>query len=239
MRGGKTILDFLYPQRCPICEQIVIPKGALICKECYKTLPFIEEPRCMKCGKPLESMEKEYCYDCEKRTFHYEYGYGLFRYNEQMKRSLSAFKYHGKREYAEFYGQQLLIHFKEWIVSVGIQVIVPVPVHKKKKRMRGYNQAALLAAIVAKGTGIPLAEALERSINTLPQKVLDNRERIYNLQNAFRVHSRNEFSIEGKKVLLIDDIYTTGSTIEVCTNALLRAGADKVYYLSLCIGKGF
>ncbi len=239
MRGLKVVLDFLYPKRCPICENIVIPKGRLICKICYDELPFVVEPRCKKCGKPLGNMEKEYCYDCEKKTFHYESGYGLWIYDGKMKNSMSAFKYRGKREYADFFGQQLLLNYKNWIQAIGIQVIVPVPVHNKKLRKRGYNQAELLAEIVGSGTGIPVEEQLERCINTKPQKVLDNRERIYNLQNAFRINRKKKFSTKGKIMLLIDDIYTTGSTIEICTNALLEAGADKVYFLCLFIGKGY
>ncbi len=239
MKGFKLLLDLLYPRRCPICQQIVMPKGEYICRTCFEELPFVREPRCRQCGKPLGDMEKEYCYDCEKRAFHYEYGYGLWIYNEKMKRSLSAFKYQGKREYAEFYGEQLLLHYGDWIQSVGIQVVVPVPVHIRKLKTRGYNQAALVAEIVAKELHLPLEEVLMRCINTKPQKSLDNRERIYNLQHAFCLNTSNNFSVEGKKVLLIDDIYTTGSTIEVCTNVLLQAGADKVYFLCLCIGKGF
>ncbi len=239
MRGFKGVLDFLYPKRCPICENIVMPKGKLICRGCFEELPFVTEPCCKKCGKPLGNEEKEYCYDCEKRTFHYEMGYGLWIYDEKMKRSMSAFKYKGKKEYAEFFGQQLVNRYKKWIKATGIQVIVPVPIHSKKLRTRGYNQAGLLADIVGNELSIPVEGVLERCINTRPQKVLDNKERIYNLQHAFRLNPLNKFSIKGKRVLLIDDIYTTGSTIEVCTNEILGAGADKVYFLCVCIGKGF
>ena len=239
MKGLKLILDLLYPKRCPICENIVIPKGNLICRACYEGLPFVKEPCCAKCGKPLGNMEKEYCYDCEKRTFHYERGYGLWTYDKQMKNSISAFKYRGKREYADFFGQQLLLRYETWIRFIGIEVIIPVPIHSKKLRTRGYNQAGILAEIVGAGTNLPVEEVLERCINTRPQKVLDNRERIYNLQNAFRINSKKNFCVKGKKILLIDDIYTTGSTIEVCTNALLKEGAEKVYFLCLCIGKGY
>ena len=239
MRGLKAILDFLYPKRCPICERIVIPKGELICRVCYEELPYVREPRCKKCGKPLGIMEKEYCYDCEKRVFHYEMGYGLWLYDRKMKNSMSAFKYRGKSEYADFFGEQLLLHYKDWIQSTGIQVVVPIPIHSKKLRIRGYNQAGLLAKIVGTGTLLPVEEVLERCINTRPQKVLDNRERIYNLQNAFRITPNHNFSIKGKIVLLIDDIYTTGSTIEACSNVLLKAGARSIYFVTVCIGNGF
>ena len=193
MRGIKTMLDILYPRRCPICESILVPKGDLICRPCYEELPFVKEPCCKKCGKPLGNIEKEYCYDCEKKTFHYEMGYGLWIYNDKMKRSMTAFKYHGKREYAEFFGQQLLLRYSKWIESIEIDVIVPVPIHSKKLRQRGYNQARLLAEFVGNGMGIPMEEVLERCINTKPQKILDNRERVYNLQHAFRINLINEF----------------------------------------------
>ena len=236
----SRILDLIYPRRCPICQQIVLPKGALVCGECYAELKLVEEPRCMKCGKPIGQEEREYCYDCQKRQFHYEYGYGMWIYDKKMQHSIAAFKYKNKREYCDFYVSELVRHYKEKILRMEVDVLVPVPIHTKKLRKRGYNQAALLAEGVGKQLGIPVeSELLLRTKNTLPQKALDDRERFRNLLEAFQINNQLNFDYMDKKVLLIDDIYTTGSTNEVCTNVLLGAGVERVYYISLCIGKGY
>lgn len=236
----SKILDFIYPRRCPVCQEIIMPKGELVCADCYLELKLVKDPRCMKCGKPIDQEEKEYCFDCQKRQFHYEYGYGMWVYDEKMQHSIAAFKYKNKREYGDFYVSELLRHYQEKIRRMEVDVIVPVPVHAKKLRKRGYNQAALLAKGVGDALGIAVeTNLLVRTKNTLPQKTLDDRERFRNLSEAFGINPNVKFDYMDKKVLLIDDIYTTGSTIEVCTNVLLAAGVGKVYYISVCIGRGY
>ncbi len=236
----KSVLELIYPKRCPICEKIVIPKGAFICEECYGKLQWVNAPYCMKCGKPIESPYKEYCYDCENKNFHYEYGYGMWIYDENMRRSIVGFKYKNRREYAEFYVRELLSHYGEKIRRMDVDVIVPVPVHKKRYRKRGYNQAAILAKGLGAGLGIEVEEnLLIRCKYTMPQKSLNDKERLHNLEKAFQINKKLKLKYEHKKVLLIDDIYTTGSTIEACTNVLLCAGIEKVFFVSLCIGKGY
>ncbi|MDO5519582.1 MAG: ComF family protein [bacterium] len=236
----KRMIELIYPQRCPICEKIVLPKGAFICSECYKKLQWVNAPYCMKCGKPIESECKEYCYDCENKNFHYEYGYGMWIYDENLRRSIVGFKYKNRREYADFYIQQLVLHYREKINRMQVDVIAPVPVHRRRYRQRGYNQAAILA----EGLGKELEYAVEdqllvRSKYTAPQKTLNDKERFLNLEKAFKVNKKRISEYVGKRVLLVDDIYTTGSTIEACTNVLLQAGVSKVYFISLCIGKGY
>ncbi|MDO5293288.1 MAG: ComF family protein [bacterium] len=236
----KNIIGLIYPQRCPICEKIVLPKGAFICSECYDKLQWVNAPYCMKCGKPIASNYKEYCYDCENKNFHYEYGYGMWIYDENLRRSIVGFKYKNRREYADFYIQQLVLHYREKINRMQVDVIAPVPVHKKRYRQRGYNQAAILAEGLGRELGYPVEdELLVRCKYTAPQKTLNDKERFLNLEKAFKVNRKKISEYVGKKVLLVDDIYTTGSTIEACTNVLLQAGAAKVYYISLCIGKGY
>lgn len=236
----KQALELIYPKRCPICEKIVLPKGAFICEGCYKQLQWVNAPYCMKCGKPIGSPYKEYCYDCENKNFHYEYGYGMWIYDENMRRSIVGFKYKNRREYGDFYIHELLTHYREKIVRMEVDVIIPVPIHKRRYRKRGYNQAAILANGIGEDLGIPVEEKLLlRSKYTTPQKGLNDKERFHNLEKAFEINKKYTYNNNYKKVLLVDDIYTTGSTIEVCTNVLLQAGIEKVFFISLCIGKGY
>ncbi len=236
----QSLLDLLYPVRCPICGEIVVPKGNRICSLCTGKLKSVEEPRCMKCSKPIEHEEMEYCKDCIRKDYHYVKGYALWVYDDSMKKSIADFKYHYKKENSHFYVQELLRIYQKTIKSLAPDAFVPVPVHRSKYRERGYNQADVLAKGIARETGIPvISDLLLRNKKTLPQKQLDDKERLRNLQEAFSYNKKVEPHHNLKKIMLIDDIYTTGSTIEACTNVLMNHGIMEVYFMTLCIGKGY
>jgi ComF family protein len=245
MAGGvliKAIFDVLYPRRCPICGEIAEPRGELACPPCNFKLKPIEEPRCKKCSKPIDSEEKEYCHDCETKNHHYVKGYALWAYDTSMKKSLSDFKYHGRREYSDFYIDEIMKRYGTEIERIAPDVLVPIPIHKSKQIQRGYNQADILARGIGSKLNIAvLSHLLQRDKKTLPQKLLNDKERLKNLEKAFTYSEKESTLIAAPihKVMLIDDIYTTGSTIEACTNILTKNGIDEVYFLSICIGKGF
>ncbi len=238
----QVLIEFFYPRRCPVCGKIITPRGNLICLECENQLIKIQEPRCKKCSKPIESNEIEYCYDCKKKTFHYKRGFSLWLYNGIMKKSISEFKFQGRREYSDFYVSELVKQFGEEIKTFNFDILVPVPLHKQKKRERGFNQAELLALGIGRELDISvLPNLLIREKKTLPQKSLNDRERLKNLEKAFQFSHEEASKYRNKihKVLLVDDIYTTGSTIEACTNILLQNGVKEVYFISICIGQGY
>lgn len=238
----QTILDIIYPVRCPICAEIVIPKGDRICPTCKDKLPYISEPKCMKCSKPVEYEEKEYCSDCERKSYHFDRGFGLWIYSKEMKESLSNFKYHSKKEYAKFYIDELTRLYGNQIRKLEPDVIVPVPIHRSKLLDRGYNQADILAKGFGGRLGITvLSDLLIRKKKTVPQKNLSDIERLRNLSEAFQLNDTvmKNYRKQMKRVLLVDDIYTTGSTIEACTNVLKRNDIAEVYFIVLCIGKGY
>lgn len=238
----KTIINIIYPKRCPICGDIAIPRGDLACFSCRHKLLPIEEPRCKKCSKPIAFEEKEFCLDCERKHHHYIKGYALWVYDSVMKKSIADFKFHGRREYSEFYVEEIIKRYSKDIQRIAPDVLVPIPIHKSKQLQRGYNQADILAKGIGKELNIPvLSQLLLRDKKTLPQKQLDDKERLKNLEKAF-AYSKEESDRYGqtvRKVMLVDDIYTTGSTIEACTNILLQNGVEEVYFISICIGKGY
>lgn len=237
----KEILDIVYPRRCPICSNIVVPKDEKICPSCKEELNYIKEPRCKKCSKPLYNEEQEYCFDCTTKNYHFTKGFSVWVYDKNMKKSIASFKYHNKREYAEFYIEELLNIYKDDLIRLCPDALVPIPVHKTKLNQRGYNQAEIIAKGIGDALFIPvLNNLLTRNKKTLPQKGLNDKERLKNLQKAFdfskeEIHSSSHLN----KIVLIDDIYTTGSTVEACTNILLQNGVREVYFVSICIGKGF
>lgn len=191
----------------------------------------------MKCGKSVDTMEQEYCEDCQRIEKHYRKGYPLFVYMDPVKQGLTAMKYHNRREYAEFYSQEMLRLFASEWMELKLDGIIPIPIHRHKLRSRGYNQAELLAKPISCKLQVPLyKKLLVRSVDTLPQKELNDKERMKNLKRAF-FFRKNAVKLE--KVLLVDDIYTTGSTIEACTEVLVQGGVKQVYYTSVCIGRGY
>lgn len=235
----QVVLDFFYPRVCPICNKIILPKGEKACPACKEKLTYILEPCCSKCGRQVIHAEQEYCYDCKKRNHHYKSGIALFAYDAYMQHSIIKFKYHHQKEFAVFYAEEIIKHLGRKILKISPDVLIPVPIHSRKRNQRGYNQAEILAKEIGRRISIPvLSELLIRKKNTIPQKSLTNKERIKNLEGAF-CWNRRFLQINKKipsRVLLIDDIYTTGSTMEACTKVLLERGIKEVFFLSLCIG---
>lgn len=190
----------------------------------------------MRCGKQLED-ESEYCRDCEQKDFAYKRGVAAFAYSDVMKKSMYAFKYNNRREYAGFYAKVLFENFGNTIKSWKAEALVPVPLYKDRQRKRGYNQARVLAEKLSEYIGIPVdAEILLRNKNTVPQKMLSDKDRFNNIENAFQI---GPGGVKYKSIILTDDIYTTGATVNECASVLVSAGVKDVYFVTACIGRGF
>lgn len=225
------ILDYLYPPRCPVCDQICADG---ICSSCREKLVYIKKDFCLKCGKPLDDSRQEYCMDCKRRGHAYIQGRALFSYQGAIRKSLYRLKYANKREYARCYGEEMARCLGKWILQKKITKIVPVPLHPSRRRKRGYNQAALLAKSLGKSLNIPVDEhLLYRVKRTAPQKALTGRERKANLNNAF---VSRKIVRPGERILLVDDIYTTGSTVDAAAECLIRAGKCRIYVITTAIG---
>lgn len=233
----NIVLDLLYPRHCPLCNEILPYGQGVVCRDCLGQLKRIERPYCMKCGKTLEWEEDEYCQDCTRIPKSYKRGFPVFFYKDPLKGALYDFKYKNQREYGAFFADCMWGQYGEVMKQLAIDGIVPVPVHRRKKRSRGYNQAEVLAVQFGKHLKCPVyPHYLERVVDTNPQKELDDRQRMENLKNAFKI---GQNKIKLNQILLVDDIYTSGATVEACTRVLLAAGAEAVYYTSVAIGKGF
>lgn len=230
-----NLLDLFFPRRCPVCDEPVKPWNALICKECAQMPAYIEPPFCMKCGKHLNREEKEYCGDCAALTHLFDRGRALFAY-KSISSSIARFKYAGRQEYAAFYAACMANRLGVFIRECSAQALIPVPLHKSRLRHRGYNQAEALARELSALTGIPvMADWIVRVEKTAPMKDLSAQERQNNLKRAFKIR-RNDVKLS--TVIIIDDIYTTGSTMDAMSRELKKAGVKRIYFLSLAIGKG-
>lgn len=233
------ILTALFPRHCPVCDKL-LPYGTFIHEVCHRKLPVIQGAVCLRCGKPVSKSTQEYCYDCRVFPKSFTNGFSLFLYNKKTRHIMSAFKYQNRRRLADFFIWELLCRQCSPIENPGIDAVIPVPIHKNKYKKRGYNQAELLSCRIALSFNLShYPDMLIRSVDTLPQKQFSPQARLNNLINAFRFNSRYNTLIQKSSsfsVLLVDDIYTSGATMEACTRILLDAGITNVYILSICIG---
>ena len=228
------MLFLLYPSRCPICDRLRDFRDPGICSSCRKKIIYASEPRCKKCGKKLKRENAEYCEDC--RTFPHEFtqARACWLYQDPVRGAVYRFKNSNRRDYAALFAEEMIRQNAVWLSNLKVDFIVPVPLHKKKRRLRGYNQAELLAAEISRKCGIPLKRNLLcKNKETEQQKSLARQKRKANLKDAFCV---KEKITSGQSFLLIDDVYTTGSTADAAALVLKEAGAKEVYVFCLCIG---
>jgi ComF family protein len=188
----------------------------------------------MLCGKPLSDSRQEYCDDCRRKKHVFLQGRSLFSYQGEIRKSLYRLKYSNRREYALCYGQEMARNLGPWILQKKITRIVPIPLHPSRKRQRGYNQAALLAKSLGEALEIPVDETLLcRVKRTKPQKNLSGQERKANLKHAFQVKKE---ILPGECILLVDDIFTTGSTVDAAAQCLINHFGCRVYVITVAIG---
>lgn len=230
-------LGFLYPTKCVVCGKRLENQTAEICDICYNELTIIEEFACPKCGKHRKK-SGNLCFDCKKENHLFNAGRGMLVYNTLTKKSLSGLKFFGYTWIGKIYGKLLAEYFQKWC-HYPVDFVIPVPIHWTRYVQRGYNQAEVIAYSFSIYSQLDiLPKGLKRIRHTKPQKELNEQERIQNLSLAFKVNKKYISDIQGKNVLIIDDIYTTGSTIDGCTKALRQAGASQVYFLTVAIGDG-
>ena len=245
---GAGASALIYPPRCPVCDRIlerplkdfVYPpknENVWICKKCRKKLKPVTEPSCRKCGKPLMDEGDEYCYDCLRSNHSFEEGKSLWEFEGQVREMLHRFKYAGRKDYADFLGTELELRYGRWISEKKIQAIIPIPISYKRYMKREYNQAYLIAKSLSKLAKIDVCgHLLLRSKKTEEQNKLNRQERKNNLKNAFFL-TQNVVNL--KRVLLVDDIFTTGSTMDAASELLLESGIGKVYCITIAVGRSF
>jgi competence protein ComFC len=217
------LLDWIYPPSCSGCGAV----GVRWCDDCMRETEIIEGSTCPVCGMPHSTGNT--CEACQENPRHFISLQSWAIYGGKLRDAIHKMKYNKDIGIAEHFSG-FLIHKLEDLMW-EINLIVAVPLSKKRYRERGYNQAALLAKPVSWSTGIPFSpKALERIRETTSQVKLSADERKINVAGAF---SGNSFQVMNKKILIIDDLATTCSTIDACASALLDAGAERVYALTL------
>ncbi len=218
-----ALLDLLFPLRCFGCGS----EGDLLCESCRRSLYRIEPPFCQRCGTQLG--ERSLCRVCIRHPLTIDGIRSLFTFEGTVRQAIHQFKYSSVKMAAVPLGQMLADFLRSQPLSGD--VLMPVPLYRKRLRERGYNQASLLTTEIGKHTGLPVAEAsLVRVRDTLAQaRTVSAAERRENVRGAFGCRER----LRGENIILIDDVCTTGATLDACATALKAAGAGSVRGLTI------
>lgn len=230
----KNIINAFLPPRCIKCGKILAEEDGL-CPDCFNEINFISAPYCQKCGHPFESApstKKMLCGSCMKKLkTPFRLSRSAVHYDEASKNLLLAFKFLDKTDNAKTLAKWLNLAGRD-IWQEGVDVIVPIPLHYTRLIKRRYNQSGLLAAELTKLNGIPVDyTSVVRHKKTRPQVEFSGHERVKNVKGVFSV--KHPDKIKGKRVVLIDDVMTTGSTLKECALALRAAGAKSVDTLTV------
>lgn len=220
-RVASTALDALFPPKCVGCGNF----GAFICDRCLETAPRAAGNRCPRCWSTLEDFS---CPNCKHHAVAFTAMRSAFSYGGAAREAVLSLKFHGVSALAPRMASQMTTALREW--SPPVDMIVPVPLGWLRRRTRGYNQSELLGSEIARESGLPLERhALRRTRRTAPQaRQPDAVSRRENVRGAFGPGSR---PVRGN-VLLIDDVSTTGATLDACAQALLASGSASVYALT-------
>ncbi|GLI18330.1 amidophosphoribosyltransferase [Tepidanaerobacter syntrophicus] len=232
--GWDTFLDILFPPSpyCLTCKSTLTAADFIICSNCRNKIEPIKGALCNKCGKPLPD-DSALCYDCISKDYDFIKARSYGTYSGILKKLIYEFKYRGRQEIAEILGRLMYDLFAA-LSWPNFDYIVPVPLHPRRQRERGFNQSYLLGKFLSSKTNIPIFTGLKRIKPTKHQTLLDKQLRYKNLAGAFAVNSKDK--IYGKTLLLIDDVYTTGATTGECSKALIESGAKVVYVLTCARG---
>jgi len=236
----EGFLNFIFPLDCKICKKPVREsKGYSICEECFKTIELIEQPYCIKCGKPLMPTDffkrnrEILCLDCKIKKYSFEFSRSAGIYDRVLKKCIHLFKYYGEKKLAKPLGKLMVDYLlKNNEFENKLDLIIPVPLHKNDLKERGFNQSVLLGKVIGDYFSIPVGETVLIKKKLTPFQVnLSKKEREKNILNAFLVEKPEE--IKGKNILILDDVFTTGTTVEECAKELMKARAKSIFVLTL------
>lgn len=226
------LIDYLYPHLCYSCKSIITQAG--LCTQCWNKLKIPSHPQCTICSFPFsyEDSEDSICGNCVKKRPKYDKLYFLFEINEGSKSLIHKFKYYDNQILAKFFAKLMTPLINDIIHE--IDYLVPVPIHFRRLIKRKYNQSSILANEIHKITGLKvLNSGLCKTHNTKSQTNFSLTTRIKNVKNSFAVNPLYSDLINNCNILLIDDVYTSGATINECVRVLKKAGAKKLYILTI------
>lgn len=221
-----ALVDLLLPPRCGFCRALLRAEqpNALLCSKCEQTI-LNPDHCCSYCGYPLTALQDDFCPLCSEHSYAFYAACAVSLFQGELRKAILRFKYSGKRELASLFGQLMARQVRQcrW---PAVEAVVPIPLHRQKLRERGYDQALLLAQVLAKELGLPVQLLLSRRQPTVSQTTLSAAQRWQNMDGAFVVKKQPNVP---QRVLLVDDLLTTGATAHFAADALHQAGVEEVY----------
>ena len=232
----SILIDFIYPENisCIICNSQISKNNTYsMCKTCFNEMNFILDG-CIKCGKPIiyHSLEKQDisgCGSCFDKTFYFDKSISCIEYNNTSKKLILDFKYKRKTYMSKYIAN--IMKEKLEIENIKFDCILYVPLHKKRLKKRGFNQSEKIAIKLGNIINKPSYDSLIRKKNTKPLYKLNKEQRQDTLKNIFEI--KNNIEVKNKNILLLDDIFTTGSTVNEISKLLKLEGANKIYVMTL------
>ena len=224
----NRIFNLIFPKTCLHCGNNLATNENLICENCVKKLVFRTGEFCPKCSSVLKSNK---CEMCEEINYTFDNAFSAFKYSKVVKSLVHSIKYKEYKKVGKFLAIYMTEYWKKYVKIDDVDYVIPVPLHKVKKRMRGYNQAKIIGENFAKLMNFKFDSSLIKRINfTKTQTKLTKLQREKNIKNAFEVSDAKK--IQNKKFLIIDDVFTTGSTVNEISDILRNFKADKIYVLT-------
>ncbi|MCH4889304.1 ComF family protein [Acidaminobacter sp. JC074] len=231
MKLIDNFLEVLYPRdlTCVLCGD---ESDHELCDICKGSLQFNIGSVCRFCGRMIMKSDYEVCHHCKGIKRYYDRGLSVTVYDELSKKLLFNLKYHDKRYISHTIAKYMLDYIVRSDIDIDFDVIVPVPLHTERYKSRGYNQAELICNHLSYLSGLPISKALERRKHTKPLNKLTADERLVVLHEAFELSSK----VEGN-IILVDDIFTTGSTLNACSKVLKESGAGYILIITFAVGE--
>lgn len=235
---ADAVMSVLFPAPCEMCGEALATAALLpICEKCLEALGPLSEPVCEKCGRPFPSevildAKIRQCFGCRAGLYGFDVARSYGAYSEKMVKAITLLKYHKLTRLGGWFAQRLRTTVEANAILGAVDVMVPVPLHPVRRRERGYNQTELIAKPLARRLGLRLdTSALVRVKPRPPQLLLSRRERWLSVRGAYEI--REGSRIDNLRVLLIDDVFTTGATLDACARTLKKAGAKSVIGLTV------
>jgi len=231
---AEKLFQFFLPPQCPCCEKFLEEGQQGICPDCLAEIHWIEPPFCSVCGItfPSNEVENHPCGACISKRKYFTMARALGGYDGSLQEAIHRWKYEGKTYLSDSFGKWMAEGlYRYWDPNL-FDLLIPVPLHKHRLRERGFNQSLLLVKELNRRIGIPYRKRiLQKKRPTIPQVNLSGAEREKGVRGAFSIMGKEE--LEGKSILLIDDVYTTGATVNECSKVLLAGGAKRVDVFTL------
>ena len=229
----NKLIEFLFPPACPLCDTPVSTHGEL-CADCWMSVNWVDSPKCVKCGYPfpgdLDFGGTPLCPTCASGKCELDWIRSACVYDEASRSAMLPFKHAGRVQYAHFMSRAMMWALRD--IDVDVDIVMPVPLANRRLFKRGYNQATLLARPIAKVLNVKLDLDSVKRIYRPDMGHKNARERAENIHGVFSVVNLEK--VRGKRILLVDDVMTTGATFSELRRVLMRAGASAVYGVTFC-----